>query len=237
MKKLLLWLLVVMILTPSLSCAFADTMVDRMDAIEAELGLPVGDGPLLDRLSRAEEVMGVYVDPSLSVNDRLARLEEELGLSYDEYPYDGGAIVEPEPVDLAPLSDLEVFHRKDMKCELLSPVSQDGFGGTYTYALYPIDFMYSEIEYLLNGQYRLLRATLYVPKDTLKSLNRNQLQGARLSIYGDDKLLYAATQTNLEDAPVPLNIDLTGVRMLKVVADFDCCLAGQILVLGDPMIG
>ena len=75
------------------------------------------------------------------------------------------------------------------------------------------------VNYYLNADYSTLTGTLYRPYVSLSSTNEEDWEEETVvRIYGDGRLLYEApniTKTTYD--PIPLHIDITGVRELKIV--------------------
>lgn len=69
-------------------------------------------------------------------------------------------------------------------------------------------------EFILNGKYKTLKGTLYVPYES----RGNSYRGSSLfRIYGDDQLLYNGPSIEGKDAPVDFIINVEGIEFLKVM--------------------
>ena len=86
-----------------------------------------------------------------------------------------------------------------------------------------------EAEFLLNGEYRALRANLYIRKAAMEDLTEDLLAQAHITIYGDDRLLYSSPTLRLRDEPMAFSVDVTGVKFIRIVFD-----ESYGVVLGEP---
>jgi hypothetical protein len=79
----------------------------------------------------------------------------------------------------------------------------------------------TELVYRLSGEFRQFLAVAGIDDRVRPAGN------VRLVISGDDRELFAETITG-SDEPMPINLDITGVKRLKILVDF-----GQQLDLAD----
>jgi NPCBM/NEW2 domain-containing protein len=73
----------------------------------------------------------------------------------------------------------------------------------------------TELIFRLPGKFRRLQALAGIDDAVRPEGN------VKLQIFGDDRLLYEAVVTGRQAAPVSLNVDVEGVKRLKIVADFN----------------
>lgn len=69
--------------------------------------------------------------------------------------------------------------------------------------------------YLLKGEYERLSGTIFVPLDrTHEEWHQDEMYSVK--IYGDNRLLYTSPHMLNDTAPVPFEIDVSGVQQLKI---------------------
>lgn len=72
------------------------------------------------------------------------------------------------------------------------------------------------VEYRLDGNYKVLNGTLYVPDE---SKNNSTEYCSMFRIYGDDQLLYDAPAIEGKDKPVEFAVNVEGVELIKLAIE------------------
>ena len=67
-------------------------------------------------------------------------------------------------------------------------------------------------DYNLNGQYKSIKGTIFVPY-----IYSSKIIDSGIQIYGDGKLLYSTGQITGETGYINFDVDLTGIKILKIV--------------------
>jgi hypothetical protein len=94
----------------------------------------------------------------------------------------------------------------------------DNYGNTQTNVIFTVDEVLpgdtgAVKNFLLNGEYSRLEGTLFRSYEGRGVVTRND--APRISIRCDDELIFSA-QINVGDEPIAFNIDLTGVRVVRI---------------------
>lgn len=230
MKRMLICLLAAVVLTALLPAALAATVNDRIDAVERELGINHGDQPLNVRVSLAESALGLFAGDDQTIIERLEALEQQLGMDGNAAPMPA-----PFPEEAVSLADLEPFSNDSIAIGFRESCSTDSYGGDHVDMLMPY-LDEGVVEYLLNGEYSELRATVYIPRASMSEITTSDLGRVKLVVYGDDKVLYTLPKLGLKDEPLDISVDLTGVKFMRIAFENDYVSFKTIVVLGDAVL-
>ncbi len=138
-----------------------------------------------------------------------------------------GACGAPETV--VSLKELSFFQKKDVYWQ--PDIWNDSYDRPHSPTLSNSCTGRCEAEFLLNGEYRALRANLYIRKKAMSDMTADLLAQAQITIYGDDRLLYSSPTLGLRDEPMAFSVDVSGVKFLKIVFD-----ESYGVVLGEPVL-
>ena len=135
-----------------------------------------------------------------------------------------------------PLTDLEPFEKEYMDLDPYTNECQDPFGNVYNSCLGPREDE-GYVEFYLNGQYDRLIGTLYATGKNLDTTYDYNWDFATCTIYGDDCLLFTHTGFHRKDDPIPFELDVRGVRFLRITfekdAYFNTGCGRPLVLLGD----
>lgn len=141
-----------------------------------------------------------------------------------------------QPIEL---TSLDPFDKSDTRVDGILLDGWDKWGGTYTTSL-AAKGTTSFIEYLLNGKYGRLEATLYVTGANISHWQDYSWDFATCKIYADDRLLFSQTGFTLKTEPLALDLDVSGVRFLRIefenAAYFSTGAGRPLILLGNPML-
>ena len=76
--------------------------------------------------------------------------------------------------------------------------------------------MQTTIDYLINGQYKQISGKIF-----LEYNSRSGKATERIIIWGDGKMLYTSPNINAGFLPIDFKVDISGVNVLKIGAEFD----------------
>lgn len=137
------------------------------------------------------------------------------------------------------LTSLEPFEACNINTDCVLLDGKDRYGSIYTACLGPRDDT-GYIEYLLNCEYSSLQTALYVTGADLNPYYDYYWDYVTCRIYGDDQLLFSITGINPKAEPRLLNIDVNGVRFLRIEFDkaayFNTGAGRPLVLLGNPML-
>ena len=142
-------------------------------------------------------------------------------------PRPAGTCGAPETV--ISLKELSYFQKKDVYWQ--PDIWNDSYDKPHSPTLSNIGMGLCEAEFLLNGEYRALRANLYIRKKAMSDLTEDLLAQAQITIYGDDRPLYTSPTLALRDEPMAFSVDVTGVKFMRIVFD-----KSYGVVLGEPVL-
>lgn len=142
-----------------------------------------------------------------------------------------------------PLTDLEYFSKEGRIFTNHTLDIEDNYNTVYPYCINPHDSDNDGvfIEYYINGKYTNLSGTLYVTKGARSIESEDYIWDlATFSIYGDDKPLYTYTGFTKRDEPILVNVDITGVKFLKIyfkdASYFDSGIGHALIGFGNPIV-
>ena len=137
------------------------------------------------------------------------------------------------------LGDMEPFETCGIREDAVLLDGQDRYGGSYTSCFGPNDDI-GYVEYLLNGEYDRLETVLYVTGADLNPYYDYYWAYATCRIYGDDQLLFSKTGFQHKDEPLPLTMDVHGVRFLRIefelAAYYNTGAGRPLILLGDSTL-
>lgn len=240
-RKLCIFLILILTLSFGMVSAQAATVVDRVVILEQAIGLEAGSDALISRIEYLEAQLGVAAAAGATIEDRIAALEAILGVA----PAAEEAAETVMYKDSTPLTSIGYFTKERGFYESEAGKSNhdtDNYGTLYSTMIYS-DEKHTFGEYLLGGNYKEFTASIYVNANALKEGTDHFWDTATISIYGDDVLLYQATGFDAKDEPLPVSVNIEGVKFLKIefnqavysLSSF--AFNGQpLVVLGNPAV-
>ena len=172
----------------------------------------------------------------LNTQNKLNQLQEQLNNSQDQMNSE-----HPEQQYDIPLTSLDYFSRNGNVQTNSSFDSKDNYDTVYPYCIISPESEEAFIEYNIDEKYTNLSGSLYVTKRA-RSINPEYYTWdiATFSIYGDDSLLYTHTGFTTKDEPIPIDVNITGVKFLKIYFKeafyWDEGLKKSLIGFGNPMI-
>ena len=216
----------------------ADTLTDRLDVIEGTLGMNSGSDVLTDRLEYLEMQLGITGQEVNSVIDRIANLEDVLGITSAPatQPTSYNNInKQPE----TSLRDLDYFTSDMIDLDVSDLWLEDNYGGKYAHGISSTNSDPAVVEYQLNGQYSELAGTLYVAVYAVQNGHDFQWNKFKFSVYADDTLIYTVSDFDEKTEPLSLLLDVRGVQFLKLKFEGNYCydwMPMPMVVLGNPVL-
>lgn len=140
-----------------------------------------------------------------------------------------------------PLTSLEYFSRNGNVQINYSMDCKNNYDTAYPYCITPFDNGEVFIEYNINGEYKNLSGEIYVTKRA-RFINPEYYTWdiATFAIYGDDIPLYYYTGFTTKDEPIEVDVDITGVKFLKIYFKdahyYDTGMSESLIGFGNPMI-
>ncbi len=211
-RKLCILLVLILTLSFGMVSAQAATVADRVVILEQAIGLEAGTDALIARIEYLETQLGVAAAAGATIEDRVAALEAVLGVA----PAAEEAAVMYK--DSTPLTSIGYFTKEHGFYESEAGKSDhdtDNYGTLYSTLIYS-DEKHTFGEYLLGGNYKEFTASIYVNANALKDGTDHFWNTATVSIYGDDVLLYQTTGFDAKDEPLPVSVNIEGVKFLKI---------------------
>lgn len=180
----------------------------------------------------------------LQLNNRESLLnerEQQLNEKEEQINTQQIQIDEEQHINATPLVNLEYFTKKGGVNSGHTFDYTDNYDNTYPNCITPFDSGETFIEYYIDAKYTNLSGTLYITSHA-KRINPEYYTWdiATFSVYGDDALLYSHTGFTTKDEPIPVNVDITGVKFLKIYFNdahyYDEGMSESLIGFGDPMI-
>lgn len=131
------------------------------------------------------------------------------------------------------------------KVERIVEASSGNLFDNDNYGNYYSDLIYAGtsegmIEYRLDDNYTAFNTTLYVTGPATKEGHDHYWDTATISVYGDDVLMYRIAGFTPKSAPQPVNLNIEGVKFLKITFDHACYyrhgMEEPLVALGNPML-
>ena len=135
------------------------------------------------------------------------------------------------------LSDIGFFLKSGVS--LYAGITKDSYNKPHTPYLCPGKDT-AECEFLLEGEYKTFRATMFIPKYAMAKKTEEALSLAQIQVYGDDMLLFTCPTMGIKDPSTVIEVDVSGVKILKLL--FKNCLEildqvpCAVLNLGEPVV-
>lgn len=227
MKRFLCFLMIIcMMLSLFAGVSQAETIVERVEALESAIGLGEGSGVLDARISYLEQQLGIVSSEGTSVDERLRKLEETLGLgtsSTAQIQQDSGAndnirydnATHDEPVSLAGMDyfQIENFTVDNSGTDWY----EDNYGNVYPNVFFHRGVNSGYVEYYLNGAYSELAGTICVYCRAVNNGYGHTWDTATIRIYGDDQLLYSKCGGfDPKFKPMEILLNINGVEFLRI---------------------
>ena len=228
-KTAALLLLLIVLMLHALS-ASALPLAQRLERAESTAGVETSEGSLAMRLAEFERQLGMAPFGEASLEERMDRIEWELGIAADT--------AERNACTGVSLLDMTPFSRKGVDCFVSDAYCTNSYNGTHDYVICPLSGLEDKasIEYLLDCGYSYLQGTVYIPKHALKLLDTALWERARVSIYGDGELLWCCKGFEKKSPPISFCLDVTGVRFLRI--DFSSAYRSfePLILIGDAKV-
>ena len=150
--------------------------------------------------------------------------------------YDNGVFA-----DTTDLTSIGYFAEEDriIEAEAGNMFDNDNYGNHYSRLIYA-GTSEGMIEYRLDDNYTAFNTTLYVTGPATKDGHDHYWDTATISVYGDDVLMYRITGFTPKSAPQPINLNIEGVKFLKITFDHACYyrhgMEEPLVALGNPVL-
>ena len=208
--------------------ASAMTFAQRLEQAERMAGLEVSDANLETRIEELEKTLGRSSPRDASLAERLEGIEWDLGITEK-------TAAEGNPDPAVSMLDLTPFSKNGVECFVSDTYCEDSYHGQHDFVISPLNGFEDKvsIEYLLDDGYKNLQGVAYIPQQSLRLLDTALWERAGISIYGDDRLLWSWEDFEKKSEPIPLSIDITGTKFLRI--DFSSAYRNYepLILLGD----
>lgn len=169
----------------------------------------------------------------LNAQDEIKKLQDTLNDEND---------TESSPKYDISLTSLDYFSRSGNVQTDYAFDNTDNYDIVYPSCITPFDDDEVFIEYNLSGnEYTNLSGTLYVTRRA-RFINPEYFTWniATFTIYGDDIPLYTHTGFTTKDEPLPIDVDITGVKFLKIYFKdahyYDTGMSESLIGFGNPTL-
>ncbi len=206
---------------PAVYAADNAALIERIAALETDLGVTSENDALIGRVSALEEICFGSAQ-SGSLNSRIQSLEEAVyGIP------SGGQSTDPEETESASgeyLTEKEYFSRDSWVDS--GHDGEDSFGNHYAEVIFAgygsMDSSVKNLKYYLNGDYSKLEATLFIPKaaNTSSSAHSYHWDTAAFTIYitdteGNETAVYQKDDFTADMKPLDITVDLSDADFMR----------------------